>query len=63
VEKVKALARTVVELGLEPSPPPEPLPEITADDVHVVCWLAIVPPTSPETIAEQIGEFPLGDKL
>ena len=31
------------ELGLEPSPPPEPLPVITEDDVHLVCWLAIDP--------------------
>jgi hypothetical protein len=23
------------------SPPPEPLPEIEDDDVHLVCWLAI----------------------
>jgi hypothetical protein len=62
-EIVEALARTVAELGLEPSPPPELLPEITADDVYLVCWLAIVPATGPETIAEQVGEFPLGDKL
>ena len=63
VEIVEALARTVAELGLEPSPPPELLPEITVDDVHLVCWIAFVPPSNPETIAEQIGEFPLGDKL
>jgi hypothetical protein len=43
-ERVEILARTVDELGLEPSPPPEPLPEITEDDVHLVCWIAIVPP-------------------
>ena len=28
-------------LGLEPYEPPQPLPEITADDVHLVCWLAL----------------------
>ena len=28
--------------GLEPYTPPQPLPEITADDVHLVCWLALV---------------------
>jgi hypothetical protein len=44
VERIEILANTVAELGLEPSPPPEPLPEITEDDVHLVCWLAIVPP-------------------
>jgi hypothetical protein len=62
-EKVEVIARTVTELGLEPSPPPEPLPEITADDVHLVCWLALVPPDEPTTIIEQLGELPLGDKL
>jgi hypothetical protein len=62
-EKVEVIARTVTELGLEPSPPPQPLPEITADDVHLVCWLALVPPDAPTTIIEQFGELPLGDKL
>jgi hypothetical protein len=48
-EKVEILARTAAELGLEPSPPPEPLPEITEEDVHLVCWLALVPADGPET--------------
>jgi superfamily II DNA or RNA helicase len=43
VEQVRAIAAYAGDLGLEPSPPPEPLPEITEDDVHLVCWLAIVP--------------------
>ncbi len=59
VTQVSAVADLVAELGLEPSPPPELLPEIDHDDVHLVAWLAIVP--SPLTIAEQLGEFPLGD--
>jgi hypothetical protein len=63
-EQVLAIARLAQELGLEPSRPPEPLPEIDESDVHVVCWLAIVPiPERPETITEQVGEFPLGDRL
>jgi hypothetical protein len=62
-EIVEVIARTVVELGLEPSPPPEPLPEITGDDVHLVCWLAIVPPNTPLTIAEQIGQFPGASRM
>jgi hypothetical protein len=61
-EQVRAIAAYASDLGLEPSPPPEPLPEITEDDVHLVCWLAIVP-SAGETIAEQLGELPLGDKL
>jgi hypothetical protein len=40
---VLAVAQIAAELGLEPSPPPEPLPEIDHDDVHLICWLAIVP--------------------
>ena len=60
-EQVQAIAEIAVEMGLEPSPPPELLPEIDHDDVHLVAWLAIVP--SPLTIAEQLGELPLGDKL
>ena len=42
-EQVRAIAILVAELGLEPSPPPEPLPAITEEDVHLVCWLAITP--------------------
>ena len=42
-EQVRTIAAYAKELGLQPSPPPEPLPEITEDDVHLVCWLAIVP--------------------
>ncbi|MCY3924202.1 MAG: helicase-related protein [bacterium] len=32
----------VRSLGLEPYTPPQPLPEITPDDVYLVCWLALV---------------------
>lgn len=46
VEQAGAVAATVEELGLEPSPPPEPLPPITDDDIHLVCWLSIVPKES-----------------
>ena len=38
-----AVARAAKELGLEPSQPPEVLPVIGPEDVHLVCWLAIVP--------------------
>jgi superfamily II DNA or RNA helicase len=64
VAQVTAIAQVAKELGLEPSPPPQPLPEIDHDDVHLVCWLAIVPRMDQSmTIAEQSGEFPLGDRL
>jgi hypothetical protein len=42
-EKVEALAQLASDLGLEPGTPLEPLPEVDEDDVHLVCWLAIVP--------------------
>ena len=41
-EQVRAVAQVVNELGLTPSPAPEPLPLITEDDIHLVCWLGIV---------------------
>lgn len=43
-EQAERVLTLVEELGLEPPPPPEPLPEINSDDVHLVCWLARVPP-------------------
>jgi len=57
LEQVVAVARVATELGLEPSPPPDPLPEIDHDDVHLVCWLAIVPTdvSSSETIPAPAG--------
>ncbi|MBI4306672.1 MAG: hypothetical protein HY678_10180, partial [Chloroflexi bacterium] len=36
-----AVAKTVNDLGLEPAPAPKPLPVITADDIHLICWMAI----------------------
>jgi len=41
-----AVAELAKELGLEPAPPPDPLPVIEIDDVHLVCWLAITPSPS-----------------
>jgi superfamily II DNA or RNA helicase len=41
-EQAVAISAAAEDLGLEPSPPPEPLPPITDDDVHLVCWLAVV---------------------
>ncbi len=41
VEQVREVVTYAKDLGLRPSPPPELLPEIVEDDVHLVCWLAI----------------------
>lgn len=30
-------------LSCQPYEPPEPLPEITAEDVNLICWLALQP--------------------
>jgi len=40
-EQAHEIIRVIGALGLEPYIPPDPLPEITPEDVHVVCWLAL----------------------
>jgi hypothetical protein len=42
-ERAALVLELIDQLGLEPPPPPDPLPEINPDDVHLVCWLALVP--------------------
>jgi hypothetical protein len=42
-EKETALAELRTWLGLIAPPDPQPLPAIDADDVHLVCWMAVVP--------------------
>lgn len=43
--QAEAVHEVVRRLGLEPFTPPSPLPEITPEDVHLVCWLALTPLT------------------
>ena len=40
-EQAEGILGVIRSLGLEPYVPPQPLPEITDDDVHLVCWLAL----------------------
>ena len=40
-EQAELILGVIRDLGLEPYTPPEPLPEITEDDIHLVCWLAL----------------------
>ena len=40
-EQAELIFGVIRDLGLEPYTPPEPLPEITPDDIHLVCWLAV----------------------
>ena len=62
--KVAALVDIVERLALTPPPEPTPLPLIDDADINLVCWMAIVPTQDrPPSIAEQLGELPLGDKL
>jgi hypothetical protein len=47
-EQVRALIALVDRLALSPAEPPEPLPVIDSEDVHLICWMAIVPePNGP----------------
>ena len=46
-EQADHVLRIIRELGLQPYEAPEPLPEITDDDLHLVCWLALVPSHDP----------------
>lgn len=49
-QKADRIAEEAARLGLEPSPPPEPLPVIAVEDIHLVCWQAIVPAKAEEPV-------------
>ena len=40
-EQAEKILRVIDDLGLEPYIPPDPLPEITPADVHLVTWIAL----------------------
>ncbi len=42
-QQAEQVVRVISDLGLLPYEAPEPLPEITDDDVHLICWLALIP--------------------
>ena len=42
-DRVRAVIALVGELGLQPPPPVDPLPDIEEDDVNLVTWMALVP--------------------
>jgi cytochrome c-type biogenesis protein CcmH/NrfF len=68
-DKVARLVEVAERLALTPPVEPTPLPLIDGTDIHLVCWMAIVPVVGggilggPPTIAEQIGQLPLGISL
>ena len=43
-EQSEKVLGIIHSLGLEPYIPPDPLPEITPTDVHLVTWLAVIEP-------------------
>ena len=42
-DQAQDILTVVHSLGIEPYKPPQPLPEIRADDIHLVCWMALSP--------------------
>lgn len=42
-DRAAAVVEAVELLGIRAAPPPQTLPEIRQDDVHLVAWLAVVP--------------------
>jgi hypothetical protein len=42
-DKASQLLALSNHLGLARQPAPEPLPPIDADDIHQICWTAIIP--------------------
>lgn len=54
-QQVRGVAQVVQELGLTPSPAPEPLPLITEEDIHLVCWIGIVGSEDGPNLASVLG--------
>lgn len=58
-EKARELAEKIEELGIEPFTPPPTLPHIQPEEIHLLCWLALVspteisPPPEPQPVHEQ----------
>lgn len=42
IDQVNAVIQVLKDLGLEPPEEVKPLPEVTEEDVHLVCWMALV---------------------
>jgi hypothetical protein len=50
--RIEQLLSVADQLGLIRQPTPEPLPPITLDDIHLICWTAIAVHTEPTSNRE-----------
>ena len=56
--QAELVVRVIDDLGLQPYEAPEPLPDITDEDLNLVCWIAITPGgPDPAWLAE--GQLPI----
>jgi len=46
-EKARTLIDNILQTGLEPFKGPQPLPPIAAEEIHLICWMAIIPEHPP----------------
>ena len=46
-EQAANILAVIKDLGLERYQPPRPLPQITEEDVHLICWIALIPEKQP----------------
>ena len=57
--QAELIVQVIDDLGLQPYVAPDPLPDITDEDVNLVCWQAIVPSDlDPAWFAD--GQLPIG---
>ena len=42
-EKARALVAEIEQIGVEPHHAPEPLPPIEPADIHLICWMGLIP--------------------
>jgi hypothetical protein len=40
-DKARGLVEEVERIGAEPFQPPDPLPPITEDEIHLITWMTI----------------------
>lgn len=52
-EKSQQLGPAIDDLGLQPFQPPQPLPPISLDEIHLICWMAI---ESEGSVQKAIGK-------